>query len=286
MYTRNRREAKKLVPATRSMVLRRTLAHLKSSRIVMTRFGLVFLAGILYANGCTAQETPGEQQEILFRVRVSDAGLQAHWMAEGNRPEDFLEARLPGKIYDPPLRFGSVAKENSERDTPIHAAISDFSAFQADEDAWILENFSPEQRDDVRLFLDNPDIRENNRKILESQSQLLVTGEVIYGAYALLFEGSEDGSPVRPLAWKKSGESSQWLRTNDLSDDATFDIVFSALSNGEVAVAERNNPLHLPAFLRSIPAYTSAKDDSFRSWNGCGKPLSIQYQASVNSGRS
>ncbi len=209
----------------------------------------ILIAGIFYWNGCASQEpasnsdaaetAPSQgRRELLFRVQVSDAGLQAQWLAEGNELTDFVEARLPGELHDPPLRFGPIEQADAKRDTPVDAAVSDFSAFKADEGPWILENFSPEQRPDIESMLNRPDMRRRNKEIFDSRDYLYVTGVAEYEGYALVFVQGEEGAPVRPLTFKKSSDGEAWLRTNELSDDGIFDIVFSALSNGEVRIAE------------------------------------------------
>ncbi len=222
----------------------------KSKKLMSTRLLLfILIAGIFYWNGCASQEpasnsdtsgtAPSQgKSELLFRVQVSDAGLQARWLAEGNDLTDFVEARLPGELHDHPLRFGPIEHADAKRDTPVDAAVSDFSAFKADEAQWILENFSPEQRPDIESMLNRPDMRRRNKEIFDSQDALYVTGEASYESYALVFVQAEPGATVRPLTFKKISGGSAWLRTNELSDDGIFDIVFSALSNGEVRVAE------------------------------------------------
>ena len=219
-----------------------------SKKLDVLRMFLLF-AGIFYWNGCASQEPASGsdatgmapslgKSELLFRVQVSDTGLQAQWLAEGNELTDFMEAKLPCELHDPPLRFGPIEQADAKRDTPVDAAVSDFSAFKADEDQWILENFSPEQRPDVESLLNRPDIRRRNKKIFDSRDYVYITGEAEYEGYALVFVQGEKGEPVRPLAFKKISGGTAWLRTNELSDDGIFDIVFSALSNGEVRLAE------------------------------------------------
>ena len=209
----------------------------------------ILVAGIFYWNGCASQEPASSSDaagtapaqgnsELLFRVQVSDAGLQTQWLAEGNELTDFVEARLPGELHDPPLRFGPIEHADAERDTPVGAAVSDFSAFKADEGPWILENFSTEQRAGIEALLNNASARRRNKEIFDSRDALYVTGEAEYEGYALVFVQGGEGAPVRPLTFKKSSDGEAWLRTNELSDDGIFDIVFSALVNGEVRVAE------------------------------------------------
>ena len=222
----------------------------KSKKRMSTRPLLfILIAGIFYWNGCASQEPAGSSDaagtapsqgrtEILFRVQVSDAGLQTQWLAEGNELTDFVEARLPGELHDPPLRFGPIEQADAKRDTPVDTAVSDFSSFKADEAQWILENFSPEQRPDLESMLNNPEMRRRNKEIFDGRAALYVTGEASYESYALVFVQAEPGETIRPLAFKKSSDGEAWLRTNELSDDGIFDIVFSALSNGEVRIAE------------------------------------------------
>ena len=211
--------------------------------------GLIAATIAVLITGISCQERPAPQSaavepppgngEMLFRVQVSDTGLQSHWLAEGNELTDFVEVRLPGKLYDPPLRFDVIQDSDANRGTPIEAAVSDFSAFKADDDEWILANFIPEEREAILSLLNNPVARERNKNAFEGRDYLYVTGEAEYQEYALVFTRDAEDLPVRPLVFKKGSDRSNWLRTNELSADTVYDIVFSALgTGGEVRVLE------------------------------------------------
>jgi hypothetical protein len=193
--------------------------------------GAARLATPTLSQTSTATRPPGGEATILFRVQVSSTGLQSRWLENGKRETDFVEVSLAGTLHDPPLQLAVTNRGGASWDAPVSAALSDFSAFKADDDDWILENFVSEEHGEVRDFLNNADLRELNRRLFEDKEHMYVSGEVEYRGFVfVLAEGSEQATP-RPLTFEKTDEG--WKRTNKLSDDQTFDIVFSALASGE-----------------------------------------------------
>ena len=182
---------------------------------------------------------PQSATKLLFRVKVSDVGLQNSSLVQGKGPADFVEVTLSGELYDPPRRFQSVKREQAKWDTPLDAAASDFSAFKADEDAWILENFVSQERDQVREFLSNARMREQNRKSFEGAEYREVTGQAQHQGYVLVFARESGETRSSPLTFQQTAGG--WKRTNALSGDEVFDIVFTALlRGGEVSVTNES----------------------------------------------
>ncbi len=168
--------------------------------------------------------------KLLFRVKVSDAGLQSRFLDKGKQLTDFVETMLPGRLYSPFLQVVATERNSVKWDMPINAAAADFSAFKSDNRDWILEDFVPEEHDDVLSFLNDSEMHEKNRKVFESRRERYITGEAKYKDYALVFVRDTGDTHSLPLAFKKT--PSGWKRTNRLSKDEVFDIVFSALANG------------------------------------------------------
>ena len=197
---------------------------------------LVIACGVVSWHFLNQQKSVADR-EILFRVRVSNAGLQNSSLVQGKQPTDFVEVKLPGQLYDPPKQFAPISKQSAKWTTPIDAAVADFSAFKEDDSNWILEDFVPEEEKDVRSLLDDKDAHQQNRKLFEARTERDVTGQVKYKEYVIVFTRDSGQAHPIPLTFKQTSDG--WKRTNALSKDETFDIVFSALYNGgEVIVVK------------------------------------------------
>ena len=116
-------------------------------------------SGCLDLRGSTA----ANNEEVLFRVKVSNIGLQNSALVKGKQPTDWVELRLPGHLYDPPKRFSPVSKQAANWNTPIDAAVADFSAFKADDQDWIVEDFVPAERASIVGLLNDKSAREKNK---------------------------------------------------------------------------------------------------------------------------
>lgn len=172
----------------------------------------------------------GAGKEIVFRVQVSKAGLQSSSLLQGKQPNEWVEIRLSGELFNPPLEILPIERSAASWETPLEAAKSDFSAFKADDRDWILENFAGEDRESVESFLNDAAMRERNWKTFEGKEFREIKGFCEHNGYVIVM-ARENGDPLfSPLTFKKSAEG--WKRTNELSADEVFDIVFSALMNG------------------------------------------------------
>ena len=61
--------------------------------------------------------------EILFRVKVSDMGIQTGSLAQGKSPNDYVEVSLPGEMYNPPKKVASLQGRRPSgtlRSTPLN----------------------------------------------------------------------------------------------------------------------------------------------------------------------
>ena len=197
---------------------------------------VVMLASVGMQPACTSEPPPVEDTatneavkggEILFRVKVSDMGIQTGPLAQGKSPDDYVEVSLPGEMYNPPKKIGVIGRSQAKWDTPLDAAQSDFSAFKTDEDEWILVNFLLEDREQIREFLENPAVRERNKAAFADKDSREVHGKVEYQGYTILFIRESGGTNTMPMTFKNSPEG--WKRTNALSADETLDVVFAVL---------------------------------------------------------
>jgi hypothetical protein len=171
--------------------------------------------------------------KLLFRVQIGDRGMKTDAISKGKTLTDYSEATLPGALIKPPLKLAPVAKANAKFDTPVNAAAADFSAEKSDDADWIVSMFAPADRATVTSMLADRAMRERNRGIFAHKDARYVRGQANYKNYVLLFivDGNLDNA-ANVLAFVKTPDG--FRRTNALSADDTFDIVWSALRLGEV----------------------------------------------------
>jgi len=175
--------------------------------------------------------------KLLFRVQIGDRGMKTDAISKDKTLTDYSQITLPGALIKPPLKLAPVAKSNAKFDTPVNAAAADFSAEKSDDADWIVSMFAPGDRADVKAMLADRSMRERNRGIFAHKDARYVRGQANYKNYVLLFivDGNLDNSP-NVLAFVKTADG--FRRTNALSADDTFDIVWSALRLGEVKPAK------------------------------------------------
>lgn len=174
--------------------------------------------------------TAANDDEVLFRVKVSNVGLQNSSLINGKQPTDWVEIRLPGHLYDPPKRLSPVSKQSANWNTPIDAAVADFSAFKANDKDWIVEDFVATERAGIVGLVNDKSARERNKALFGRRTNRFITGEADYKEYSIVFVRDSGQAHPLPLVFKKTPGG--YKRTNALSQDETFDIVFSALYNG------------------------------------------------------
>jgi hypothetical protein len=169
-------------------------------------------------------------KQIVFSVKISDLGLQNNSLARGKQPTEWVEVRLQGQLYDPAKRFGPVTRKAANWTTPIDAAIADFSAFKADDANWILNDFVTQEKDAVRSLLNDKAARQKNNTLFKDRAERYITGEANYKDYVFVFVRDTGQEHPSPLTFALTGNG--YKRTNALSGDETFDVVFSALRSG------------------------------------------------------
>ena len=176
---------------------------------------------------------PGGGGRLLFRVQIQNRGLQTDALEKGKTLTDYSEVTLPGALVNPPTKLAPVAKADAKSDTPVALAAADFSAEKSDDADWIVSMFAPGDRADVKSMLADKNMRTRNRGIFAHKAARYLHGHADYKQYVLVF--ISDGKPDNPpqvLAMVKTPDG--YRRTNALSNDDTFDIVWAALRLGEV----------------------------------------------------
>jgi hypothetical protein len=207
--------------------------HRIFSRLIGAAFTVAFVSAICVP----ALAQTGGGGKLLFRVKIQDRAMKTDALDKGGTLGDYSEVTLPGSLTNPPLKLAPVAKANAKSDTPAAAAAADFSAEKADDADWIVSMFAPGDRADVTSMLADKSMRATNRGIFKHKDARYVRGQAIYKDYVLLFiiDGKLNNTP-QVLALVKTPDG--FRRTNALSSDDTFDIVWSALRLGEVKPAK------------------------------------------------
>jgi hypothetical protein len=197
------------------------------NRLVASTLAVAFVS---VATVALAQTGGGK---LSFRVKIQDRAMKTDALQNGETLGDYSEVTLPGALINPPLKLAPVAKANAKTDTPAAAAAADFSAEKADDADWIVSMFAPTDRADVTSMLADKSMRASNRGIFAHKDARYVRGQANYKDYVLLFiiDGKLSNTP-QVLAFVKTPDG--FRRTNALSSDDTFDIVWSALRLGEV----------------------------------------------------
>ncbi len=177
---------------------------------------------------------PALAQELVFRAKVEQLGMQAGWLKEGKALADAVEVVLPGAWFEPPRVLRPAPKAEWRSGTPIEAVQSDFSAWKTDDGDAIVDGFVLGERADVAAFLADGDMRAANRKIFDGHTELWVWGVARHGAHALVLF-TYDGAPrARGLVSTFERTAEGWKRTNALSADRIADVVWGAFRQGSV----------------------------------------------------
>ena len=159
---------------------------------------------------------------ITFSVEASKTLLEPNRSA--GRPT--LAVTLPGELFDAPQAIERVAKEQADDRTPLGALQSDWSAQMSDDEAWVLGNFAAADRPQVRKWLADAEMRRANLRIVRQRGGPRVLGWARCNGALLVILEYADGSRLPATLIREQG---RWKRTNALSAERTFDIVFAAV---------------------------------------------------------
>lgn len=192
------------------------------------------------ALGACGQDTPGSaSSDLVFRARGADLGIQSNALAEGRSPDEEVELRVPGELFEPPHEVTVGSREQADQSSPIAASGSAFSAFIADDADWIVSNFARQDREAIQSMLANQQLRTRNREVLARHGSYKIFARAAYvteTAYELLFIRYGDGSGSG-FVETYVNEDGRWKRTNALSSDEGFDLMWAAFRTHGVAEA-------------------------------------------------
>ncbi len=176
-------------------------------------------------------ETP-----ITFSVKKSKLWMSAsNPLGAGKGPDEVISVTLPGVLYDPPLTIGSAAKEAIARARIEDALAADHGANLAGDVDWMASGFVAEERAELRAFFEGkPSLMARNQAATKGIERFLLEGVVRHGKYRLALTIQERAGRVSRLVYTFVSKPEGWLRTNALSAEPVFDIVFSAAIGGTV----------------------------------------------------
>ena len=200
--------------------------------------GAVLIVAVFALSSCQpAEESPegavSFKGKLLFEAQIQDLELRSGSHTEGKSPEDVIGAETHGRLLRTPRTTQETTKSEADRSTPVAAAISDYSAFRANDADWILENFSDDNRNEVLGLLASDDARKRTFLIFSYLNSFEIWGEAEWQGYRLVmarYNGDQEGGVV--LTFRETPDG--WKRTNALREDETFDVIISAFRTGTV----------------------------------------------------
>ncbi len=180
--------------------------------------------------------------EIKFKVKKANL-----WIKEKNTDKkklnEFAEITLPGKLYNPSKRILTIEKKEVNRNTIEGAVASVFSANKSGDLDWIVDNFIDKDKEKIKSIFKDKKILDQSQKDTEKIISTYIYGQADYKGSVLVFieqDYIERGKIKESLALKKTEKG--WKVTNEFVDDKTFDVVFAAVSAGEVSLKGKESP--------------------------------------------
>ena len=174
--------------------------------------------------------------QIMFKVKRTNLWLKEK--SDGKKKlGEFAEITLPGKLYPSPKEIPAIEKKDIDRSTIDGTVASAFSANKSGDLNWIVDNFTDKDKEKVKAVFKNKKILEQSKADAQKIISAYVIGQADYKGSVLVFIEQDylDGRKIKEsLACKKTEKG--WKITNEFSEDRTFDIVFAALSSGEVSI--------------------------------------------------
>ncbi len=182
------------------------------------------------------EATAAPDAPITFSVRKSKLAMSAsNPLAAGKGPDEVIDVTLPGVLYDPPLAIGPAARDAIDRTLIEGALASDRGANLAADLDWMASGFVAGERTELRAFFaSNPSLMARNQAAAKGIERFLLEGVVRHGGYRLALIIQERAGRVSRPVYTFVSSPEGWLRTNVLSAEPVFDVVFSAAIGGTV----------------------------------------------------
>ena len=177
---------------------------------------LIFLlAGITLANA-----------DVVFQTKVSKLGMGNTDYGKGKSPNDTVEVVLPGELFYPAKKVVVKKLSTGDRKTLEQAFAADIAAMKSDDIEQILASWHPSERQDLKRFLVDVNIRKGNNQWINRHPLLEIQGTVEYKGMQLVLVKNDR------LVFTFKRQGNKWFRTNALSGDDGFDLIFSAWKDG------------------------------------------------------
>ena len=183
----------------------------------------VLIAG-LAPSACSSKD------RVTFQAKVADLRKPSNSFGKNKAPDDLVRITLPGKLLHPPVAVNLVRRGEADWSTPERAIASIFWANVAGDVAWIVENYAPAEREEVRKQFADPAAAQRVRDYYRNAGKAVITASAEIGGFTALFllGLDDDGDPTLLSAVLSKGPSG-WRQTNALARDDTFDLVSAAL---------------------------------------------------------
>lgn len=202
--------------------------------ILFTLILSVSLITCSYAQNET-DKTPTEKKKLAFVTKRSNLWYKHKKDLKDKDVPEIAQVFLEGEIYPSPKKIKEIDRNKVDRSIPEGLVASYISASKKGDINWIVENFVDEEKDKILdLFKDKKVLKESMEGAKKIQAQL-IRGEAKYKGHVLLFVEQQYPKNIKvteTIACRKTQDG--WKLTNLLSTDETFDIVFAAVSSGQV----------------------------------------------------
>ncbi len=180
--------------------------------------------------------TAAPDAPITFSVKKSKLAMSAsNPLAIGKGPDEVISVTLQGVLYDPPLTVRPAAKDGIDRTGIEGALAADHGANLAADLDWMAAGFAAEERAGLRAFFaSDPSLMAQNQAAVKGIERFLLEGVVRHGGYRLALVIEEHGGRAYRRIYAFVSDPEGWLRTNALSSEPVFDVVFSAAIGGTI----------------------------------------------------
>lgn len=182
--------------------------------------------------------------DVTFSVEAAKLAMAAsNPLAAGKGPKAVVSVTLTGSLYDPPREIRPAAKDAIDRTHISGALASDYGANLAADLDWMAAGFIPEEREELKTyFTSDCGLLEQTQAATRRIEQLFLKGSVRHRGYRLALVVRDHGRRTFRRVYAFSPGTKGWLRTNALTADAVFDVVFSAYLWGKITAAGKSGP--------------------------------------------
>jgi hypothetical protein len=172
---------------------------------------------------------------ISFLAKKSSLWVKDSMLAEGKGINDLIKVVISGELYAPYKPIKDITESEINRTTIEGAVNSAFSANKNADIEWIVANFVEEEQSKARFFFKDKNILNDSKKDAENIKLKHITGKLPFKGYEIVLVEQDYGDNKKVtevITFKK--EKDEYKITNILTDDETYDLMFAAVSNGDV----------------------------------------------------